>query len=64
MRWNVCEGETAQGVILRGRVWAREREMEAQRGKERRERERRRERGRESNGDGRRSEERREGDGE
>ena len=60
MRWNVCEGETAQGVKLRGRVWAREREMEAQRGKERGERETERE----SNGDGRRSEERREGDGE
>ena len=42
MRWNVCEGETAQGVILRGRVWARG-EMEAQSGKERRGRERERE---------------------
>ena len=43
MRWNVCEGETVEGVIVRGRVWAREREVEAQRrkregGRERRER--------------------------
>ena len=34
MRWNVCEGETVEGVIVRGRVWAREREVEAQRRKE------------------------------
>ena len=35
MRWNVCERETVEGVIVRGRVWVREREVEAQRRKER-----------------------------